>query len=109
MRFRLHEPKPHHLWPPTRLVGDYTHKLAYLHSESGLFHDLASRAHNGTFGGFELATGQHPELVLAALNDSDPRPRTPAHRYSAYRVYGSAHETSLLCPTPKHAVSKSAN
>jgi hypothetical protein len=110
LRICLHEPEPHDFWPPTRLVSDYTHKLAYLHAESGLFHDLASRARNGMFVRFELAARQHPELVLAALNDSDPRPRTPAHRYSTYRVYGSAHETSrLLCPTAKHAASKSAN
>src|SRR5271168_2725401 len=64
---RPHQPELDHLRPPACLVGDDTKKVAYLHAKSGFLDDLASRAGDGPFISSELAAGQHPKLVLAAL------------------------------------------
>src|ERR1700722_5881281 len=78
LRLRSHEPEPHHLRPTAGLVGDDAKKLAYLDAKPGFFDHLAPRAADWTLVPSELAAGQHPELVLAALNDRHHRPRTLA-------------------------------
>jgi len=92
--FRPHEPELHYLRPAAHLVRHDAEKLTYLYPEPGFFHDLASCARDGTLVSLELAAGQHPELVLAALNDGHPWPRAAAHRYSTYRVYRPTHKTN---------------
>jgi hypothetical protein len=108
--FRPHEPELHHLWPATCLVGHEAQKFTHLYPEPGFLHNLASGASDWTFVPLQLPARQHPEFVLAALNDGDPGPRAPAYRNSTHRVYGPTHkQASLFAGSAKHDASKSAN
>src|SRR5579863_212048 len=89
---RSHEPELHHLRPAAHFVGDGTEELADLDAKAGFLHYLPPRARDRTFVGSELAAGQHPKLVLAALDDSHSRPRALAHRNSTHRMYRSVHK-----------------